>query len=114
MAMKEGTYEVPPTPAAPRAPVMPIAPPLAPVAAAVRPVTIPTPAPAALSSNRPVISNDCGEVKSGSPGASRTVSSDGKLGPVQDVPGMRPFVLLPMKEDAALRKKIVDRLDDQL
>jgi beta-lactamase class A len=117
MAMKEGTYEVPGTPvSAPTAPAMPIMPPtvpLAPVAAA-RPVVLPTPVVAALSSNPPVISGECGDVKAGSPGAARTVSADGRLGPVQDVPGMRPFVLLPEREDAALRKKIVDRLDDQL
>jgi beta-lactamase class A len=93
-----------------------MSPPMAPVAAAVRPVAMPTPAPvvASLASNPRVISNDCGEVKQGSLGAARTVSSDGKLGPAQDVPGMRPFVLLPQRDDAALRKKIVDRLDDNL
>jgi len=120
MAMKEGTYEVPATLAAPKAPLMPVLQPMAPVApivpaaAAVRPVVIATPVVAPLSSNPHVISNDCGEVKAGALGASRTVSSDGKLGPVPDVPGMRPFVLLPEREDAALRKKIVERLDDNL
>lgn len=114
MAMKEGTYEVPASPAAPKAPLLPISPPMAPAAAAVRPAPIPPPREASLSSNPPVISSECGDVKSGSLGAARTVSSDGKLASAPDVPGMRPFVPLPERPDAALRKMIVDRLDDQL
>lgn len=109
--MEEGTYEVPGTPApAPRVPQLPqVAP-----AAAVRPGAIATPALSGASiGNPPVISNDCADASRSSLGATRTVSSDGKLGAVQDVPGLRPFVLLPAREDAVLRKKIVDRIGDQ-
>jgi beta-lactamase class A len=114
MAMEEGTYAVPGTPAPPpKAPPMPISPPMA--LAASRPAVFATPGVVASSiGNPPVIAGDCGDVKSGSLGASRTVTSDGKVGNAPDVPGMRPFVLVPPKEDSALRKKIVERLDDQL
>ena len=115
MAMEEGTYAVPGTPApAPSPPPLPFAPQMAPVAAA-RPAVLPTPSlPASMITTPPVVSTECGDVKATNLGAARSVTADGKLGSPQDVPGLRPFVLLPPREDEALRKKIVDRLEDNL
>jgi beta-lactamase class A len=110
MAMEEGTYQVPGTPAPAPKPPMPVAPPMAQVSSA-RPAVLPTPSlPASTSSNPPVISSDCGVSTS----SAARLTSEGRIASPQNVPGMRPFVLLPVREDAALRKKIVDRLGDNL
>jgi beta-lactamase class A len=108
MEMEEGTYSVPGTPV-PHA-TAPPPPPLVAAMPALRLPAIGTPSlPAALTSaNPPSGTSDCDDRS-----PARTTSA-GRLSAPQNVSPPRPFVLLPDREDTALRDKIKARIGDDL
>src|SRR5688500_17537566 len=103
MAMEEGTYVVPGTPAPAPRPVLVSDVPVA----ASRPVSSPAPPlPAAVVSQPPVIAQDCNHARATAAPAQRAsaATTPGRLTAAQNVSAPRPFVPLPSVEDAALRE----------